>query len=121
MNAIPGTTYTIFIKGAHHIQKRLCQNNPSEDLAGKYDCQAGQITLRRGQNVLDLSRIILLAGDLGNQDGVVDSVDVVGVRQRIGSRKAEDLDFADLNQDGIVDTQDFSLVLYSLNFKFDEK
>ncbi len=121
VQAIPAATYTILIKGPRHIQKKICDAVPNEPLAGQYTCTVGKITLKAGTNTFDLNKITLLAGDLATQDGVIDSVDLASIRQRIGSQKEEDLAIADLNRDGIVDTQDFSLVLYSLGFKFDEK
>lgn len=121
IQAIPAATYTLLIKGPRHIQKKICENSPNEPMAGQYSCTVGKITLKAGTNTLDLNKVTLLAGDLATQDGVIDSVDLAAIRQRIGSQKEEDLAVADLNRDGIVDTQDFSLVLYSLGFKFDEK
>lgn len=121
VNAIPGTTYAVLVKGAHHLQKKICANTPSEASIGEYTCEAGQVTLAAGSNILNLQSVTLLAGDLTTQDGVIDSADLAAVRQRIGSQAEEDLQIADLNHDGIVDTQDFSLALYSLTFKFDAK
>ena len=119
INAIPANTYTVLVKGAHHLQKKICINRPSEATIGEYSCEKGQVTLAAGDNALDLQSITLLAGDLPTQDGVIDSADLAAIRQRIGSQTEEDLLMADINHDGIVDTQDFSLALYSIAYKFD--
>ena len=122
---IPGKKYNIFIKGPKHIQKKICVSNPSETSSGSYRCQAGQgITFSLGDNNLDFSKIYLLAGDIpvnGAQDGVVDSLDTSYVRNNLGKTNPTNISIADLNLDGKVDTQDWSIVLYALSVKTDEE
>ena len=72
-NTAPGSGYIVYIKGPKHIQKKVCVNNPSESYPGSYRCAVGEITLNAGVNDLDFSRIFMLAGDLPQQDGVVNS------------------------------------------------
>ena len=122
---IPGRKYYLLIKGPKHIQKKICDNTPSETTAGSYRCQGGRtITFSSGQNNLDFSKIYLLAGDLpvnGPQDGVVDSLDTSYIRNNLGKTDPTVVSIADLNLDGKVDTQDWSMVLYALSVKTDEE
>jgi len=121
----PGQKYYLLIKGPKHIQKKICDNTPSETTAGSYRCQGGRtITFSSGQNNLDFSKIYLLAGDLpvnGAQDGVVDSLDTSYIRNNLGKTDPTVVSIADLNLDGKVDTQDWSMVLYALSVKTDEE
>jgi hypothetical protein len=122
---IPGQKYYLLIKGPKHIQKKICDKDPSETTGGSYRCQGGHaITFSSGQNNLDFSKIYLLAGDLpvnGAQDGVVDSLDTSYIRNNIGKKDSTAVSIADLNLDGRVDTQDWSMVLYALSVKTDEE
>jgi len=121
----PGQNYSILIKGPKHIQKKICDKDPSETTGGSYRCQAGHaITFSSGENHLDFSKIYLLAGDLpvnGAQDGVVDSLDTSYIRNNLGKTDPTVVAIADLNLDGKVDTQDWSMVLYALSVKTDEE
>jgi len=121
----PGQKYYLLIKGPKHIQKKICDNNPSETTDGSYRCQGGgTITFSSGQNNLDFSKIYLLAGDLpvnGAQNGVVDSLDTSYIRNNLGKTDPTVVSIADLNLDGKVDTQDWSMVLYALSVKTDEE
>lgn len=118
--------YRIYIKGPKHLQKKICDNVPSETASGTYRCSVGQISLHDGENNFDFSKIILLVGDIPEQgttgqNGVVDAFDVSFVRNNLGSKDEKVLAVADLNLDGIVDSQDFSLILASLSIKYDEE
>jgi len=121
----PGQKYYLLIKGPKHIQKKICDNDPSETTGGSYRCQANHaITLSAGQNDLDFSKVYLLAGDLpvsGAQDGVVDSLDTSYIRNNLGKTDATTVSIADLNLDGKIDTQDWSMVIYALSIKTDEE
>ena len=113
---------TIYIKGPKHIKKKICSNKPSEPVPGGYRCGEFElIELKKGENTLDFSSIVLLAGDLPIQNGVVDAVDLAFIRQTLTNQDSEKLIRGDLNLDGIIDTQDFSLVLSALGFKYDEE
>jgi len=119
--AVPaGNNYKVFIKGPKHIQKKICQNNPTETLPGFYQCEDGTIKLIKGTNTLDFSNIIQIVGDLGTQDGIVNSYDLALITNNLGKKDCAILKSADLNLDGIVDTQDYSLVLSALAIKLDE-
>jgi len=113
---------TIYIKGPKHIKKKICSNNPTETISGGYRCKSFELlNIKGGENNLDLSGIILFAGDLPIQNGVVDAVDIAFIRQNLTNKDGEKLQRGDLNLDGIIDTQDFSMVLAALGFKFDEE
>jgi hypothetical protein len=62
----------------------------------------------------------MMVGDLPDQNGVVDSYDTSYIKLNLGSTDARALQIADLNLDGIVDTQDYSLVIASLSIKYDD-
>ena len=64
-----------------------------------------------------------MVGDLPQQDGVVNSYDISLARNNIGVAGSYDpavLALADLNLDGIVDSQDYSLVIAALSIRADE-
>ena len=112
--------YKILVKGPHHIQKKICNSTPTETAGpGLYGCGDGNITLVVGDNNLDFSGILLLAGDL-DQSGIVDSVDFGMVRNNLGKTDVATLTQADINRDGKVDTQDFSLIIAALGIRTDE-
>ena len=111
--------YRILVKGNHHIQKRICDSVPTETSSGIYRCAIGNITLAVGDNNLDFSGILLLAGDL-DQSGIVDSVDFALIRNNLGKTDSATLVKADINRDGKIDTQDFSLIIFALGVRTDE-
>ena len=121
--AIPAAgPYSIFVKGPYHIQKKVCDITPTETAPGTYRCKSDQkLQLKTGENVLDFSGIVLLTGDLGEQDGVVNAADVALIRNNLGSTNADILKQADVNRDNIIDTQDHSLVIAALSIRFDEE
>lgn len=117
----PGNDIFLYVKGPKHIQKRICVSRPVETYEGSYTCgDIGTISLKKGENTLDLSNIALLSGDLPEQDGIANSYDLSTVRNFLGRTDDEALRLADVNLDGIIDTQDYSLILHSLAFRFDE-
>jgi hypothetical protein len=124
-NISSGGGYKIYIKGPKHIQKKICDAAPKEDKGGTYHCGEGSITIAAGTNTFDLSKIINLAGDLpeagGKQNGIVDAYDTTFVRTNLGSTDAAKVAIGDLNYDGIIDTQDYSMILQALSIKFDEE
>ena len=125
-NVPPGSGYRVYIKGPKHLAKKICDATPTETAPGTYRCSDGHLSLVNGVTTVDASRIVLLAGDLPEQgstgqNGVVDAFDVSFVRNNLGSTDAKVLSVGDLNLDGIVDSQDFSLILASLSVKYDEE
>lgn len=121
-----GNEYTILIKGPKHVQKKICHQHPIESRLGpgSYSCRKGQINLTEGINNLDFSEILLLSGDIpvgGEQDGVVNSTDTSFIRNNLGSKDPSVVIIGDINLDGIIDTQDWSLIIASLSVKGDEE
>lgn len=122
-----GDNYILYVKGPKHIQKKICDSTPIETAAGTYRCSnsIGKISLRSGANTLDLSGIILLAGDIGDsngdQSGVVDAYDTSMIRQNLQTTDTVTIQLADLNYDGGITTQDWSLLIQSLGIKYDEE
>lgn len=121
--SLPGAgEYRVYIKGPKHIQKRICIAAPEESLPGAYRCQEDKLlTLKLGKNQFDWSKITLMSGDIPPQDGVINSADLSYIKNNIGSKDPTVLEKADINLDGIVDAQDYSLVVASLAIKYDEE
>lgn len=116
--------YRILIKGLKHLQRKVCDPSPTEAIPATYSCGDGAITLVAGSNSFDFTSIVLVGGDLplsGGQSGIVDSEDLAFIHQNLGSKDAGVLAVGDLNLDGIVDSQDFSLVIAGLSVKSDEQ
>ena len=117
--------YYLLIKGPMHLQKKICKADAADPQPGYYSCQFGNITLQSGSNDFDYSNVKLLVGDL-DHNGVVDSADTSVVFNDLllptdQRQSADVLERSDLNLDGIVSTQDWSLVLEALKIKYDEK
>jgi len=115
---IPDVTgkYFLLLSGDKSMAKKFCDNAPTETTAGTYHCSDAKITLTVGDNNFDLSKVIILAGDL-NQDGIVDSVDFGTVKNLLSKTDTDSNKKADINHDGRVDTQDVSLIITALSFK----
>ena len=120
-----GTGYRVYVKGPKHIAKKICDTAPTETKAGTYRCSDGKITLVAGDNILDFSKILQFAGDLpeagGAQNGIIDAYDTTFIRTNLGTTDAAKIAIGDLNMDGGIDTQDYSMILQSLSIKFDEE
>ncbi len=112
--------YSFLIKGPKHIQKRICVNSPSENISGTYRCKDSNVTFKAGGNTLDFTNIILLSGDIPLQNGIVDAVDIAYVRNNVGRSDPDIVARGDINFDGVVDSQDYTLVINALAFKYDE-
>jgi hypothetical protein len=119
-NINTGHKYALLAKGPYHVQKKICVAAPTETDGGTYRCARGNITLTTGDNDLNLSGILLLTGDLPEQNGTVDAYDISLVRNCIGKTDETCLNNADVNRDGKVDTQDYSLIIAALSVKNDE-
>ncbi len=125
-NATPGPGYIVYTKGPKHIQKKICDATPTESTVGPgtYHCSDGKITLAAGTNSLDFSGILQLTGDLpvsGRQDGAVTALDTSFIRNNLGSTDPAALAIGDVNLDGKIDTQDWSLVIAALSVRGDEE
>lgn len=122
--SIPGQGFAVLVKGPKHIQKKICVAEPTETAPGSYRCTTGAISLAETNGIytnLDFSKIRLLVGDLPQQDGIVDSYDISFIRNNLGKTDPAVLAIADLNLDGIVDSQDYSLLIATLSVKYDEE
>ncbi len=119
---IPTNLYFIFIKGPKHIGKKICEERPREGYPGAYRCpQARAIRLESGRGYnFDFTGITLLVGDLPEQDGLVNAYDLSLVRNLLGKTDADSLAKADVNLDGVVDTQDFALIQAALSVRYDD-
>ena len=114
--------YAVLIKGPKHLSRKICEASPRENVPGSYKCDStGKIELKADGNNLDFSQIVVLAGDIPTQNQVVDSADIIFIRQNFGNTSPSALSRGDLNLDGIIDTQDYSLVMAALGFKYDEE
>jgi len=123
-----GGGYKLLVKGPKHVQKKICDSAPTETAPGTYRCGDGDITVSTSStNTFDLSGAKLLVGDLSPQDGIIDAYDISLVRNNFCTTANPDvckdpklLSEADLNLDGIIDSQDYSLLISSLSVKYDE-
>lgn len=111
---IPGSGFTIYVKGPKHLQKRICDIKPSETNQGKYSCSKGTISIDKSGNLFDLTGIFLLVGDIPPQDGIINASDLGTIKGLLGKIDPVSREKADVNMDGIVDSQDWSLALSTL-------
>jgi len=119
----PGSGYKVYIKGPKHLQKKVCDTQPTGDYY--YHCRPGEtITLTAGKNLLDFSKIYMMVGDIpenGAQDGVINSYDIAFIRNNLGKTDSQVLVIGDFNLDGIIDTQDYSLLIAAMAVRYDEE
>lgn len=101
--------YALFIKPDKYTGKLFCNQESSST-----NCTTPQMVFKTGANNLDLTRDIILAGDLADQNGKVDSYDLSKILGDIGKISNDYLE-SDINGDGIVNALDYSLTLYSLS------
>lgn len=123
-NIAPADNYKIIVKGPKHLAKRFCIARPDGGLG--YFCpeSASAITLDTGLNEFDFSSAILTAGDLpldGGQDSILDSSDLSFIRTNLGIKITDVIRVGDLNLDGIVDTQDYAMVINNMSSNEDER
>lgn len=115
-----GSSYKVLVKGPRHLQKKYCDNSPTEAEPGQYICPQEQIELKKGENLLDFSKVMQLAGDV-NQDGVVNSQDILSIRNNIGSYNIDNLIVGDMNNDGVINAVDDTLIIYTLSNRSDTR
>lgn len=108
-----GNRYKVVVKGRNHRQKKYCENTPSEDKPGEYICKEEAISLKKGTNTLDFSKVMQMAGDL-NQDGIVNSQDMIFIRNNVGTQDIEKLVIGDVNKDGVLNAVDYALTKFTL-------
>lgn len=111
----PKTGYQLLIKGPKHVQKKVCTTSPTESYPGGYSCKSiDLLAVAAGANEFDLTGIYLMAGDVAPQDGIVNSIDLTAVKTKFGMPDMASLNKSDLNYDGSINSQDWSLILYTL-------
>lgn len=121
LNGFQAGRYMIYVKGPKHIQKKICDITPTESIAGTYHCKNDQgVSLAAGNQTLDFTGILQLVGDLPDQDGVVNAYDISQIVNCIATPSDSCTQKADLNLDGKVDAQDYSLVIAALAIRYDE-
>lgn len=118
--AVRGPNFYILVKGGKHVQKKVCDEEPTEQSVGIYSCQGANITIEDGKD-FDFSGITLMAGDLPTQDGIVDSYDLSLVRNNLNKTDEDILSVADVNLNGRVDAQDYSLIIQTLSIRPDDQ
>ena len=118
-NIPQANNFFVSIKGPKHLKMKVCENTPNERIDGTYQCNTGKINITAGENMLDFSNIFMLAGDLPIQNGIVDSVDIAFVRSSIGSKNTEAVARGDVNYDGIIESQDYTILINALSYKYD--
>lgn len=112
--------YLVYVKGEKHVQKKVCETTPTESYKTAYRCDNGTIGLQTGVNTFDFSGIEMPVGDLPLQDKVINAYDITLVRNNLGKSDPEAVRLADVNYDGVVTTQDYSLIIEALETRPDD-
>lgn len=116
-----GSGYYIRVKGPKHVQQRYCHLVPAVAAVGAaYVCGTSTITLNAGVNTADFTAVSLLVGDLPPQDSVLNSRDTADMRLYQLKTDQPALDAADVNYDTVVNSVDYSLLIQSMQVKYDE-
>ena len=113
--------YCLLIKGPYHIQRKVCHSRPTEQDPGSYRPGDNYMALESGNTQLDFSNITMFVGDLGDQDGVVNSIDIGACKYFYDRDDEAALTIADSNLDGVVNTLDCDLIFLALKYKYDEE
>jgi hypothetical protein len=103
-NLQTGSGYWLAIKGEKHLQRVFTNIDLNTT------------------NEFNLTNKILLPGDLPSQDGIVDANDIDLVLGKLTHpiQTVSDLDAADVNYDGVINSVDLSLILQTLSNNQDE-
>jgi hypothetical protein len=101
--------YLVYVKPDKFIGKKFC----SKEHVGQA-CTTPEMLIKSGENNFDFSDTVIMSGDIKKQDGKVDSYDISKIITDIGKITLDYLD-SDINSDKIVNSVDYSLVLYSLS------
>jgi hypothetical protein len=112
---VEGSSYKFLLQSNRHMSTPVCDEQPQEEELGTYECpETAALEVTGSTLTLDASGILMLSGDLPEQDNIIDALDVTRIRSLLGRTDGEALYSADVNYDGIVDTQDHGLVITSL-------
>lgn len=98
--------YAVYIKPEKYTGRIFCKT----DVAGKA-CNVPQMIFNANGTALNLGSAVFLGGDIAPGNGKVDAQDISLVMKNLGKMNAP---ATDINNDGITDVVDYSLVLYSL-------
>jgi len=102
-------TYAIFVKPDKYLGKLFC--SPTSYSA---NCKTPQIIIPSGTSTLDLTQDLFFSGDIAPQDGKIAADDISKIVKQIG-KTSTGYQETDINSDGVVQTVDYSLALYSLS------
>ncbi len=102
-------TYAVFIKPDKYLGKLFC--SPTSFSA---NCKTPQIIIPTGTSTLDLTQDLFFSGDIAPQDGKIAADDISKIAKLVG-KTSTGYQAEDINSDGIVQTVDYSLALYSLS------
>jgi len=113
--------YRFAIKVQNHLQVIVCDSKPVLNAGNSvFSCDKPSLSFVKGENIIDMEGITIRAGDISPQNGVSDSYDATFIRNNLGSTNTEELKKGDLNLDGIIDSQDFVLVMQALDQRLDQ-
>lgn len=107
-----GNKFSLMLKVDKFLLRRICDTNPTEKQIGGYECANPSLTILQGNNNFDFTGVSLLPGDLGQVDGFVNGYDLSIVRNNINKNDSQSVNLADLNYDGIVNSEDFNIIKY---------
>lgn len=102
-------TYAVFIKPDKYLGKIFC--GPT---SFSTNCKTPLIIIPAGTSTLDLTQDLFFSGDIAPQDGKIAADDISKIAKVVG-KASTSYQEADINADGIVQTVDYSLALYSLS------
>lgn len=106
------TLHAIYIKPTNYFGKLFC----STTVTGK-TCTAPQFIIKKDINTIDLSGQPFYGGDIKPANGKVDAYDISKIMSNLGT--STDLS-TDINNDGITNTMDYTLALYSLGKNYSD-
>lgn len=102
-------TYAVSVKPDKYLGKLFCSST-----SFSANCKTPQIIIPTGSSTLDLTQDPFFSGDIAPQDGKIAADDISKITKQIG-KSSTGYQEADINSDGIVQTVDYSLALYSLS------
>lgn len=98
--------YAVYIKPTNYFGQLFC----SESVHAK-DCKSPQFIFKQTANSVDLSKQIFFGGDISPANGKVDAYDISKIMAALG----KNIDIStDINNDGMTNSMDYLLALYSL-------
>ena len=116
-----GDGYRVLIKGPKHLQRKFCDLTPTATENGAYLCGESSFALVAGNNNVNFTNVPLLVGDLTPQDGLLNAFDIAQMKLNLLVNTGQALAIADVNYDGAVNSTDFSLLIQSMQLKYDEE